>query len=132
MLMPISEGDVGGAPHRQGRRGDEVLVHRPDGAVAGEDSPADVVVPLVLVVVTDRGLLATSAKMPLTPSTRSEATLVILPVSRATATVTGPADACGDVHAHPGSRFVKVFVDEVIVCAAAVPGQRVTCASLAP
>ena len=46
--------------------------------------PAEVVVPLVLVVVLTAVLLAISEKMPLTPSTRFEASLVIAASSRAT------------------------------------------------
>lgn len=52
-------------------------------------------------------------------------------VSCATVTVTGSVVAFDTVTSSPGTSPVKVFVALVTVCAAAVPAQRVTLASVA-
>ncbi len=68
--------------------------------------------------------------MALSASTSPDATAWAFVVSCATVTVTGSVVVCVTVTSSPGSRSSNVFVALVTVCAAAVPAQSVTLASL--
>src|SRR6185312_12475599 len=71
------------------------------------------------------------AKRSLRVLTRSEATLDVASSSRAIETVTGSVETLDTVTSTPGRRAEKVFVDDVIVCSAAVPVHSVASASCA-
>src|SRR6478735_10835748 len=130
MLMPISDGDRGGVP--TGSDAAERMFWFTERTVLSPaKTPAEVLGPVVVVLVVTALRLAISEKMPLTPSTRPEATLVIPAVSLATVSVAVPAVTSLAVMETPGRRSVNVFVDDVTVCAAAVPGQSEIVASCA-
>jgi len=97
-----------------------------------ENTPAFVVVtPFASVEVETEVCAAMRTNALLTESTSPLATALIFLSSRVTAIETGSAETADAVTETPGSRSVKVLVDDVMTCSAVVPANNLMLASCA-